>query len=263
MNHENIVSLPCSADLSSSEFMLAKLTSTGVAVATSVTDRVIGSILRGNDYPSIGQTTFGLTGFGECAVKLTAGSIHYVKVGNTTAIAFGDELEQGTTDGTVVKRVGGEVIGISINAVPASSSGGFFQALLFSQNSSSGRGASTLTAGATLTAGDSGQTIFLNAAGGGAIVLPAQAVGMRFEFIIKTAPTTAWTITSVVSDTIIGYPIASLGSDETGNGNAAGDVLNFVANTALPSDTAIFTSDGTSWQVRATCKATGAITITG
>ena len=63
----------------------------------------------------------------------------------------------------------------------------------------------SLTTGATLTASDSGQTFFLNSTAGGAIVLPANVAGLRYTFVVGTAPTSAdWTITSATADTMIG-----------------------------------------------------------
>ncbi len=119
----------------------------------------------------------------------------------------------------------------------------------------------TLTGADTLTASENGKTFFLNAAGGFNVTLPAAAAGLRFEFIVKTAPTTAYTITSATADTIYGKVFASSGGDE--NSNVAGDVLNFVANTSLAGDRAVFISDGTSWFADGFCDVTGSITITG
>lgn len=122
----------------------------------------------------------------------------------------------------------------------------------------------TVAASDTLLLTESGKIFFLALAGGFTLTLPAVTpAGTVLTFIVKTAPTTAYIILSATNDNIIGYPIASLGSDETANGNAAGDQLNFVANVSLPGDRADFVSDGTSWHVRVTVKATGAVTITG
>lgn len=114
-----------------------------------------------------------------------------------------------------------------------------------------------------ITAGENGKTFFLSLAGGFTSTLPALAAGLAFSFIVKTAPTTAYIILSATNDNIIGYPVASVGSDETANGNAAGDQINFTANVALPGDRVDVVCDGTSWFATCTCKATGAITITG
>ena len=53
----------------------------------------------------------------------------------------------------------------------------------------------TKTAASTLTAADSGKTIFLDAASEFATTLPLPAAGLRFTFIVKTAPVgTAYTV---------------------------------------------------------------------
>jgi len=124
----------------------------------------------------------------------------------------------------------------------------------------------SLTAATTLTEADSGTVFFLNLAGGFTVTLPAPTDGVEFTFIVGTAPTTAYIIANhagSTGDQIIGYPVASVAADQTGNGNAAGDQINFVANTALPSDKVYLISDGTSWFADINVKATGAVTITG
>ena len=129
MNISPVISLPVSADLSSGkEYECVKLTSTGVAIATSITDRIIGTLLRGNDAPANGQTAVGMA----CDVFLTAGNgLHFIKVGNDTAIASGDELEQDATDGRLVKRVAGAVVGQAVDSCPATSDGGVIRAIMF------------------------------------------------------------------------------------------------------------------------------------
>lgn len=121
----------------------------------------------------------------------------------------------------------------------------------------------TLTAATTLTSANNGTTYFLASAGGFTVTLPAHEAGLRFKFIVKTNPTTAYVILSATADTIVGWPINCGGADSVADGNAAGDQLNFVANTALAGDFAEFISDGTSWHVHAHAKALNAITITG
>lgn len=121
----------------------------------------------------------------------------------------------------------------------------------------------TLIAARVLVLGDNNKTFYLDIATGFDITLPAQSAGLHFTFIVKTAPTTAYTVTSVVSDTISGWPINCGGADSVADGNAAGDVLNFAANVALPGDFAEFWADGTSWYVHAHAKTIHGITITG
>lgn len=119
-----------------------------------------------------------------------------------------------------------------------------------------------LAAASTLTSAENNRVYFLNLAGGFTTTLPALGL-WHFTFIVKTVPTTAYILLSPTTDVIAGYPVASTGGDESANGNAAGDQINFVAATALPGDTVELWCDGSIIYARCTCKATGAITITG
>jgi len=138
MNISPVVSFPVSADLSSSkEYELVKLTSTGIAIATSITDRVIGTLLRGNDAPANGQSAVGMA----CDILLSVGNgLHFAKVGNDTAIVLGDELEQDTTDGRLVKRVAGDVVAIAAQACPASNDGAIIEVIMLPQAGGPGVG---------------------------------------------------------------------------------------------------------------------------
>jgi len=111
----------------------------------------------------------------------------------------------------------------------------------------------------TLTAADSGKTIFMNAAGGGTITLPALKAGLNFKFIVgATAPTTAWIIDSAEGDNISGVL--------TVNGAlvaaVAEDQINFVASTAVSGDSIELACDGLGWYVKGLGSAAGSITAT-
>lgn len=122
----------------------------------------------------------------------------------------------------------------------------------------------TLTAARVLVAGDSGKTFFLSLAGGFDVTLPAlTTAGFHATFIVKTSPTTAYTLTGATADKIVGWPSNVGGADSVADGNALGDVVNFVANTALAGDMAELWMDGAFYYVRAHAKAINAITITG
>lgn len=115
-----------------------------------------------------------------------------------------------------------------------------------------------------ITAADDGMIFGLARAAGIAFTFTGTLpTGFRVGFVVQTAPTTICTITAPTADTISGWPINVGGADSSADGNAAGDVLNFAANTALPSDRADMLYDGTTWHVRATAKVINAITITG
>lgn len=122
----------------------------------------------------------------------------------------------------------------------------------------------TLTAARVLVAADNNKVFFLNLAGGFDVTLPALTVaGFHATFIVKTSPTTAYTLTGATADKIVGWPSNVGGADSVGDGNALGDVVNFVANVALAGDLAELWMDGAFYYVRAHAKAINAITITG
>lgn len=122
----------------------------------------------------------------------------------------------------------------------------------------------TLTAGATLTSADSGKTIFLNAAGGGTVTLPANSTtGFHCRFVCTLAPTTTWAITAATADTIAGSVFEATGAASDTEAAATGDAINFIANTAVVGDQIDVVFDGTSVFARGFCSAAGGITITG
>ena len=124
----------------------------------------------------------------------------------------------------------------------------------------------SLTAAATLTESQSGQTFFLNLATGFTVTLPAPTDGVEYEFIVGTAPTTAYIVANASGssgDNMIGHVLSSSGGAEDTETTAGGDQVNFVANTAVIGDRLHVISDGTNWYVSARCAAAGGITITG
>lgn len=110
MNFNNVVSLPAAANLGGLEHTAVKLTASGVDIA-GASERVIGTVIRG---ASIGNAV---------DVFLKAEGFRYVRVGNATAIAVGDELEQ-AAGGTYVKKTTGAAAALAIEAAPANSNGG-------------------------------------------------------------------------------------------------------------------------------------------
>ena len=111
----------------------------------------------------------------------------------------------------------------------------------------------------TLTAADSGKLIFLNAAGGGTVTLPALKAGVFFKIVVgATAPTTAWVIDSAEGDnisgvlTVNGALVAAVDEDQ----------INFIASTAVSGDMIELECDGTNWYVTGLGSAAGSITAT-
>lgn len=110
-----------------------------------------------------------------------------------------------------------------------------------------GAGASeVLTAARVLAAADSGKTLYLNAAGGFTVTLPAPVLGLFFRFIIKTAPTTAYIIVTSSGSNLL-YGMMEARDGNAGVAGAAQDTFNFVANVAIVGDWVEFHSDGTNW----------------
>lgn len=110
MNYNNVISLPAAVNLGGLEHTSVKLTASGVDIA-GATDRVIGTVVRG---AAIGSAA---------DVFLKYEGLRFVRVGNATAIALGDELEQAAA-GTFVKKTTGTVAALALEAAPAASNGG-------------------------------------------------------------------------------------------------------------------------------------------
>ena len=97
-----------------------------------------------------------------------------------------------------------------------------------------------------ITADETGKTFYLNLVGGFTSTLPAPALGLWFRFIVKTAPTTAYIITTNGgSDSMYGMMLERAGG--AGVAGAARDTFNFVASQAIIGDWVEFYSDGTNW----------------
>lgn len=97
-----------------------------------------------------------------------------------------------------------------------------------------------------ITATESGKTFYLSLAGGFTSTLPAPVAGLKFKFIVKTAPTTAYVITTNAGANIL-YGMMLERAGTAGVAGAARDTFNFVANQAIIGDWVEFESDGTNW----------------
>jgi hypothetical protein len=121
---------------------------------------------------------------------------------------------------------------------------------------------STATVASSLTAADSGKTIFLDSATEFVTTLPLPAAGLRFTFIVKAAPVgTAYTVVTKNSANIIKgqqYNAAGVAGD-TGT---ADDTITFVASSSVAGDRVELISDGTSWFAYAFCTLAASITFT-
>ena len=113
----------------------------------------------------------------------------------------------------------------------------------------------------TLTANDSGKTIFLDSAAGATITLPALAYGMKFKFVVSTAfATTNWVVASSEGDNISGNLVVA-GAHVAA---AAEDQINFVASAESVGDWIELEADydNSQWIVSGVGGLTGGITAT-
>lgn len=106
--------------------------------------------------------------------------------------------------------------------------------------------AEVVTTTNVIAAAESGSTFYLSLAGGFTSTLPAPALGLYFKFVVKTAPTTAYIITTNAGADIL-YGMTEERAGTAGVAGAAQDTFNFVANQAIIADWVEFSSDGTNW----------------
>jgi hypothetical protein len=121
---------------------------------------------------------------------------------------------------------------------------------------------SILTESKTLTDSDSGRTFFLNAAGGLTVTLPSPRAGLKFEFVVKTAPTTAYIVTSATNIILGGIYTSDINAEADSDFETSGvDVITFTANRAKVGDSVEIESDGTNWFAKGFCGINDAITF--
>ncbi len=119
--------------------------------------------------------------------------------------------------------------------------------------------AQTVTGALTLTNADNGKTLYLNAAAGATIVLPAVQAGLYFRFVVAAAfATTNWIVDSAEGDNIDGS-IEVAGAVVVAG---AEDQINFVASAESLGDYVELESDGVQWFVHGMAALTGGITVT-
>lgn len=149
-----------------------------------------------------------------------------------------------------------------VQAIPSSATGITVQSDTLNLVPQSASGVETLTASKTLTAADSGKTLYLGVAGGLTATLPAPQPGLRFKFVVSVAPTTAYVITTNGGDDIMIGGVNELEVDTGDDGpyDDDADTLNFVASVAVVGDYVEMESDGTSWYFNGQTNADGGIT---
>lgn len=121
-----------------------------------------------------------------------------------------------------------------------------------------------LTAAKTLLASDTGRIFTLDLAGGFTVTLPAVATagaGWNAIFIVKTAPTTHYNITSPAAD-MHSVLVSSTGGDVSGECTAgtASATIRFAANVATATDRIDIIGNGVSYYALARFDADAAVT---
>jgi hypothetical protein len=157
------------------------------------------------------------------------------------------------------------------NRTGATDTGGIYRNATFTGATAIGAGATltapvitgavlTPTVAVALTAAQSGVNVFLNAAAGFAITLPAVAAGLSFRFTVAAvfATTNFTIITPALANLIFGGATVA-GADVPAD---AEDTISFVATAEALGDFVDLWSDGTSWFVNGRGTTSGSITFT-
>lgn len=117
-----------------------------------------------------------------------------------------------------------------------------------------------VTAAKVLTVADNGKTLFLAAAAGVAVTLPAPKAGLNFKFVISLAfATSNWVVGTNAAAAIIQGNVLVAGAHIAGSNEKQ---INFVNSAESLGDWASVESDGTSWFVSGSAVTSGAITLT-
>lgn len=111
-----------------------------------------------------------------------------------------------------------------------------------------------------ITADETGKTFYLDAAGGFTSTLPAPALGLKFTFIVKTAPTTAYIVTTNAGANILYGTFLDIIGELTYF--SAQDQVDFVASTSVIGDRLEVESDGVNWHCTAISGADGGVAVT-
>jgi hypothetical protein len=127
-------------------------------------------------------------------------------------------------------------------------------------------GAEVVTATNVITAAESGKTFFLNSATEFVSTLPAPALGLKYRFIVKAAPSGAsYTIVTNASANIIKGHVLSSDLNAASDADfetSGGDTISFVDSKAVAGDWVDVECDGTNWFASGRCTVFDAITIT-
>jgi len=233
-------------------------TATAVAIAEAVRVKLDSSGLIsaagvGEDW--IGHTTAPVAASGLGTVQLLHPTVEVTAAG---AFAVGARL-YAAASGKVDDTANGDYTGLL--AIQAASADGDIVEAVFSGHPSPESPSEVVTTTNVIAASESGSTFYLDLAGGFVSTLPAPALGLRYTFIVKTAPTTAYTIVTTGSANIIKGNQNSVAGD-AGDSGTADDTITFVAGQSVAGDKVEVYSDGTSWFAYAISRVAAGITFT-
>ncbi len=202
---------------------------------------------------------------GVSTVTLASAGTGTIVVGDVIRFGNDPDSEYVVTTGDADVSGGGSVVftPVLVTAIGATATPIKVQSNVLNLSPQSTGGGEVLIAAKTLVAGDSGKTFYLNLAGGFATTLPAPSMGLKFKFVVNTAPTTAYTVVTASSANVIHGQVSSA-EDAAGSVAcaASSDTISFVANKAIKGDWVSVESDGTSWFVQGMCNVQDGITTT-
>lgn len=236
-------------------------TATAVAIAEAVRVKLdssgtISAAGVGEDW--IGVTTMPIAASGSGTVQLRSapGTVEVTAAG---AITLGAKL-YAAASGKVDDAVNGDFTGLE--ALQAAAADGDIIEAVPVYRFPGESPVETVTTTNVLTAAESGSTYFLDLAAGFVTTLPAPQSGLRFTFIVKTAPTGGnYTVVTNASANIIKGNANSVAGD-AGDSGTGDDTINFVANQSVAGDKVEVYSDGTSWFAYAVTRVAAGVTFT-
>lgn len=120
----------------------------------------------------------------------------------------------------------------------------------------------TLITTRAMVALDHGKTFFLSLAAGFTVTLPTLLAGFKSRFIIKTAPTTAYIITSGAANIHGSAACAEDGSAAASSAATGKTNINLVANQGEIGDFVDLECDGTLWYFKAVISVAAGLTVT-
>lgn len=235
-------------------------TATAVAIAEAVRVKLdssgtISAAGVGEDWIGVTVAPIAASGSGTVRLRSAPGTVEVTAAG---AVTLGAKLYTAAS-GKVDDAVNGDFTGLEALQA-ASADGDIIEAVPVYRFPAESPVETVITTN-VLTAAESGSTYFLDLAAGFVTTLPAPQSGLRFTFIVKTAPTTAYTIVTSASANIIKGNANSVAGD-AGDSGTTDDTINFVAGQSVAGDKVELYCDGTSWFAYAITRVAAGVTFT-